>query len=170
MAIDNLERMMALGYGMGKKIYKGEIFVRRWINTGDEIEFTNPEFWSDNVEFQINNNQNCKLWLSQLQGLFVNEDFTKIGGSVLNMKDGNQLFINNISCDDFWDIVKNKKFTAVVDEKFFLRINWEWVIEKGFSSKIDQLLPFISSCLKTGDYQAISGVTEEHRCYNLSEI
>ena len=128
MTKDEMERQTALGYGWGKRMpnplsYNGII---RWLDNGMIVEFTKPVFNASdtNVEFEINNNPNHKVWLSQLQGVFMNDDNRgELYCGLMTLKDGTENVIRELSSLEFWDIVKDRKFRVSIDNNARLLID-----------------------------------------------
>lgn len=176
MTIDEMERQIALGYGWGKRLsHSGSDGIIRWLNNNEIIEFTNPNFTSRNVEFEINNDPNRKIWLSQLQGLFINENEKGViyFGNIY-LRDNNEIGTRSLTSEKFWDIVKNKRFQVSIDDDAHLLIDEQnervrmQLIENNYD--LFKLVDYIFEKLETKEYNLIKGMTREGRCYDLREI
>ena len=118
------ERQMALGYGMGKRPYSSTDNIIRWLDNGEIVEFTSPNFIGENVEFEINNNKNHKIWFSQLQGVFMNDkNKNEIFTGNIKLKDGTEELMLTLSSREFYELVKKRKFKVSVDNNAFLLID-----------------------------------------------
>lgn len=175
---DDKKRQMALGYGWGKRIpntssYHGEI---RWLDNGSVIEFTHPVFNASdtNVEFEINNNPNHKIWLSQLQGVFMNDNNRgELYSGLMSLKDGTENIMRTLSPQIFWDIVKGRKFRVSIDDNARLLIDGQneqvrtlLMLNRNYFKVID----FIFEKLDAKEYNLITGMTKAGRCYDLIEV
>jgi len=176
MTTDEMERQIALGYGWGKRLsYPSSDGIIRWLNNNEIIEFTNPKFTSRNIEFEINNNPNHKIWLSQLQGLFINENEKGViyYGSIY-LRDNNELITRSLTSDKFWDIVKDKRFQVSIDDGAHLLIDERNELVRTQlilnNNDIFKLINYIFEKLETKEYNLIKGMTREGTCYDLREI
>jgi hypothetical protein len=171
---DDKKRQMALGYGWGKRIGNSSFGVDRWLDNDTTIEFTNPKFTNRNVEFEINNNPNHKIWLSQLQGVFMNDNNRgELYSGLMTLKDGTKKAIRTLSPQKFWDIVKGRKFRVSIDENARLLID-DWneqvrrllMLHRDYSKVVD----YIFEKLDAKEYNLITGMTKAGRCYDLIEV
>ena len=173
---DEKKRQLALGYGWGKRIPSSSDGVIRWLDNGETIEFVNPVFNASctNVEFEINNNPHHKIWLSQLQGFFMNDDKKgELYGGVIQLKDNTQKFLREFSTDEFCKLVKGRKFRVSVDENAKLLIDDrnEQVRRLLITHKdYFKVLEYIFDKLETKQYELITGMTKAGRCYDLIEL
>lgn len=173
---DEKKRQLALGYGWGKRIPSSSDGVIRWLDNTETIEFVKPVFNASytNVEFEINNNPHHKIWLSQLQGVFMNDN--KMGElycGVIQLKDNTQKLIREFSSEEFCEFVKGKKFRVSVDEKAKLliderndRVKTLLITHKNYFKVLD----YIFEKLETKQYDLITGMTKAGRCYDLIEV
>ena len=150
-----------------QKFYGGRIpEVKRWIDPGEIVEFTDPVFTSRNAEFAINHNEKQKIWFSQLDDIFINpfpkslNDLTVI---TWVFKDLHQ------DVDGFWGIVKGKKFRVSVKQDFSYVINWEHQICYQFVNYRDALMYYLEN-YKQKNYDAIMGMLKHSFCYTFEEI
>lgn len=167
---DEKQRQIALGYGAGKSIRIQTGGIVRWLDDGSVIEFTSANIYTSNAEFEINNDPNHLVWFSQLNALFIDkDDVEKLYTGSIQLKGTEPRLIRDIFPDDFWNMVKNKKFKVIVDDNGFIQINEkdERVQRIG---QISEVCKFIKNKLDAKDYDAIKGMTKESRCYDLVEI
>lgn len=165
---------IALG-SMRSKRYTSTDDVIRWLENGEIVEFTNPNYSGKNVEFEINNHQNHKIWLSQLQGVFINhKNRDEIYSGVIKLKDGTEKIMLTLSSIDFYQIVKGRKFKVSVDENAIYMIDKkdERVISllKAHHGDYFQVVEYIFKKLDTEEYDLIDGMTKLGRCCDLTEV
>lgn len=173
---DEMERQIALGYGWGKRLsYPNSDGIIRWLEDNEIIKFTSPKFTSRNVEFEINNDPNHKIWLSQLQGLFMNENEKgTIYLGKIYLRDKTEILARSLLPENFWEIVRDKKFQVSIDEDAHLLIDEqnERVRIQLLANNNDyfKIVDFILNKLETKEYNLIKGMTRQGRCYDLREI
>ncbi|MBQ2856417.1 MAG: hypothetical protein IJE78_04700 [Bacteroidaceae bacterium] len=174
MTEDEMQRQIALGYGWGKRIPAALDGVIRWLDNKDIVEFTNPRFTNTNVEFEINHDSNHKIWLSQLQYLFINDDIKgELYTGCLYLKDNTEKYLRSLSPEKFWNTVKGKKFQVFIDENARLlidekneKVRTQFIIHNNWF----KLVGFIFEKLEAKEYDSITGMTRQGRCYDLKEI
>ena len=167
---DEMKRQIALGYGWGRRPTPKYVGVDRWLNDGSIIEFTNPTFTARNVEFEINNNSYNKIWLSQLQGVFINDDNPgHLYEGVIYLKDNTVRRLREFDSDSFWNFVKGKKFRVQVDRDAFLLINEKNDRVRSFRT-YKEAVDYIFKKLDAKQYDLIEGMTKTGTCYELIEI
>ncbi len=140
--------------------------VKRWIDHGEIVEFTDPVFTSRNAEFAINHNEKHKIWFSQLDDIFINpfpETFNDMAIIPGIFKDLHQ------DVDRFWKIVKGKKFRVSVNQDFSYVINWEHQVCYQFANYGDALKYYFEN-YKQKHYDSINGMLKHSFCYSFEEI
>lgn len=164
---------MILG-SMRSKRYTSDDVIR-CLENDEIIEFTNPKYSGENVEFEINNNQNHKIWLSQLQGVFINhKNRDEIYGGVIKLKDSTEKLMLTLSSQGFYELVKGRKFKVSLDQNAIYMIDKkdERVISllKKHNGNYSRVVDYIFEKLDTEEYDLIEGMTKLGRCYDLTEI
>ena len=167
---DEMNRMKALGFGLYKQSQRDADGVKRWMDDGDVVEFTSPDFTASNAEFRINGLSNQRIWFSQLDGLFVDGETERMRSGIVRLQNGIQKNIWGLQPKLFWDLAKGRKFKVHVDDDFNIKLNMK-------NHKVNSLLqngqnPFtyIYEQLRAKNYSQIEGMTNEARCYTLEEV
>lgn len=152
-----------------RSVFKGDPAVKRWIDDGEVVEFTKVNFTSRNAEYEINHNQNHKIWFSQLDDIFINPFAeTKENQTVVislfekmpNLQENPQ---------NFWAYVKNKRFRVSVNTDYSYVIDWDSPICSQFVTYQDALDYYFEN-FKKGNFEAIKGMLKHSRCYKFEKI
>lgn len=115
--------MRAVHSSLYKRIYDSRDGVKRYINNGETVTFTDVEFTSYNAEFTLNHDNKFKLWYTQLAGVFFDcslKDSTPHFG-IIQWKDGKSVEMVELVVDQFWKEVQGKSFRVEVE--IYARLN-----------------------------------------------
>lgn len=97
--------------------------VKRYLEDGTIIEFTDPKFTDKNVEVRINHNPSHKMWLSQFKGFYADISEEDPLYSSITLKKEGKLNFYNMDGHTFWNLVEKKQFKVSV--KFYYKISWQ---------------------------------------------
>lgn len=145
---------------------------RRWLDNGEIIEFTsiNQTTW-DNAEFEINNDSNHKIWLSQLKGAYLNpENLDVCCWPDITLKNGQEVLLDyNIDYRKFWNVVKGKKFRIEIEPSFPVKIdNRNEQVRK--LKNVPATINYIIGNLEKQNYEAVKGMTKKATLYSFIEV
>lgn len=167
---DEMKRMKALGLGLYKQSQIDAEGIKRWMDDGDVVEFTSPDFTASNAEFWINGLSSQRIWFSQLDGLYVDGETERMRSGIVRLRNGVQRNIWDLQPKSFWDFAKGRKFKVHIDDDFNIKLNMK-------NNKVNSLMqngqnPFIYiyEQLRAKNYSQIEGMTNEARCYTLEEV
>lgn len=167
---DEIKKMKALGFGLYKQSQRDPDGVKRWMDEGDIVEFSSPDFTTSNAEFRINGLSNQRIWFSQLDGMYVDGETEVMRTGCVRLRNGATKMIWDMSPHSFWELVKNKKFRVSIDDEFNIKLNMknhkvQSLMQNGYNP-----FKYIYEQLKTKNYSQIEGMTNEARCYTLTEV
>lgn len=161
------KREIALGI-LSKPIYK-DFDVKRYLQDDDIVSFTIDHQTNDfNTEFVINNNKNWRIWLSQLNNFFISADSKDVYQGYIRLKNGIEYGLANMELQNFLNIVKGRKFKAIVTSNLYA-INRYELSRCGFE-KLMEGIQYIWQELDAERYENVKGLTKSAFCYSLDEI
>lgn len=151
--------------------------IKRWFDDNEIIEFTDCKKNYDdfNAKFQINNNANHEIWLSQLSNLFFSTlNYDILGFTSITLKGQEEQIIRPFTlCSDFWDIVNNKKFKVSVckdcDISINLNSNEFWHII-GPNFQVAEFVEYYKKNMVIKNYKSLNGLVKAAKCYDFVEI
>ena len=166
---DEKAKQIALGYGYGKPLRVYNSDKLRYMEDGEIIEFTSPHPTMQNIRFNINNDKSREIWLSQLQGVFIDlHSPNKLFEGEIIFKDGERKGLSDFNNNTFCDAVKGKRFRVEIDTNCFLRIDDK--NEKVRGKSYFEVCDYIFMKLDEKDYQSLKGMTKQAACYSLIEV
>lgn len=142
----------------------------RWLNDDEIIEFTNPRFKSQNVEFEINNSGDRKMWLTQFINIFLDEELNLIS-STITFKGEKPTLMRKYNANDLWKLLQNKKFKVKCNEKseFAFNRNSQKGVAMGFRTFVEAR-DYIRECITSGRISDIGDLLKDGICYDLTEV
>lgn len=154
-----------------KPLYKGGAKTC-YLCDKEVIEFTKITYYSDNLKFEINNDKDRELWLSQLNNIFLSADISQYYEAFIKFKDEKDLIhISSLKTNDFAKRVQNKKFYVYVDErgKYVFNNKSEVWTEKGLITYQDGL-KYVLDCVDKNRINDIGTLLKTAQLYHLIEV
>lgn len=152
----------------GKKpIHHGDSDDKRWLDSGEIIEFTVNKTTANNVEFCINGNANHLIWFSQLNGFFLELDSLFICAATILSKNGEKTFINSYTPSSFIEYVKGKKFKVTVNsDGNVAKID----LKKYTFNSNEEFVNTIKKLVDEGKYTEAASYLNPGKEYDLTEV
>ena len=167
-----LQREIALGMHRIKPVKTLDNWdcIRRWLDDGEEIEFSSANISNYNGEFNINGEDHRKMWYSQFSGVYLNpNDLTSAAISTITLKNGGEKPIRKMGAYSFWETVQGKRFRVSVDWNYPVVIDpWNEKVKE--LNAVRKIVDYISTNLDNENYGAVKGMTKTSRLYSLTEI
>lgn len=153
-----------------KPIPKGDGAKNFWLNDEEIIEFTNFEYYSQNVKFEINHDKYREIWLSQFTDFFLSDDL-EIYNSLIVFKGQEGKPIRDYDMDDLCNRLKDKKFQVVIDNRGKYVFNkksdlWNSVPLITYQDAYD----YIVKCVNNNRISDIGSLLKTANYYHLIEI
>ena len=166
---NKLQREIALGMHCIKAFGNNDS-ICRWLDDGEEIEFSSANIGNYNGEFNINGEDNRKMWYSQFSGVYLNpNDLTSAAISTITLKDGGEKPIRKMGAYSFWKVVQGKRFRVSIDKEYPIVID-SWNEKVKELNTVSKVLKYISDNLDCENFSAVKGMTKTSRLYSLTEI
>ena len=166
---DKLQREIALGMHCIKAFGNNDS-ICRWLDEGEEIEFSSANIGNYNGEFNINGEDHRKMWYSQFSGVYLNpNDLTSAAISTITLKNGGEKPIRNMGVYSFWKTVQGKRFRVSIDKEYPIVID-SWNEKVKELNTVSKVLKYILDNLDCENYSAVKGMTKPSRLYSLTEI
>lgn len=166
---DKLQREIALGMHCIKAFGNNDS-ICRWLDDGEEIEFSSANIGNYNGEFNINGEDHRKMWYSQFSGVYLNpNDLTSAAISTITLKNGGEKPIRKMGAYSFWKTVQGKRFRVSIDKEHLIVIDpWNEKVKE--LNTVRNIIDYISTNLDKENYGAVRGMTKTSRLYSLTEI
>lgn len=164
-----IQREIALGMHRIKAFGNNDS-ICRWLDDGEEIEFSSANIGNYNGEFNINGEDHRKMWYSQFSGVYLNpNDLTSAAISTITLKDGGEKTIRKMGAYSFWKTVQGKRFRVSIDKEHPIVIDpWNEKVKE--LNAVRKIVDYISTNLDNENYSAVKGMTKTSRLYSLTEI
>lgn len=144
--------------------------IKRWMDEGDIVSFTNPKERFGNAEFKINNQDHWLIWFSQLYTDFYSGDLDNPQICSLTMQDGSLYVPMHLTFPKFWDLVRGKRFKVHVDPKpCFCVDKYSPKVQRLPFNEIDRIYKYVHDKLVEGRIDEVRGMLKPARCYDLEE-
>lgn len=145
--------------------------IKRWMDEGDIVSFTNPKERFGNAEFHINNQDFWLIWFSQLYTPFYSGDLDNPQVCSIKMKDGTLYAPMSLTFPKFWNMVRGKRFKVHVDNTpcFYVNKKSPKVQILPFN-EIEKIYKYVHDKLMEGKIDEVRGMLKAARCYDLQEI
>lgn len=175
MTKEQIERARTVALAMNTRVGGGEWDgEKRYFNDGEVITFTGCSRTMSNAKFEINNDPNWYVWFSQLNMRFLDENLTTNGhNGVIRLLDGTVKDIPEIGPDEFYELVKGKKFRVEVDTAVFGAFNvksavWDELPDKYYSTAYK----YVVECVENEEYFKLRDLIKgaNTKCYDFIEV
>lgn len=146
--------------------------IDRYLDDGQVVEFTNPIFTSANVVFSINNNENQKIWFSQLDVVIVriNDNGELLGFELplFPVNGGMEKFFK-MDAYEFAKTVKNKKYRVNSYQSIILNRKSETARQKCFTN-LGQYAKYVEECIQNDMIGDLGDIIKYANTYSFVEI
>lgn len=146
--------------------------IDRYLDDSQVVEFTNPIFTSANVEFSINNNENQKIWFSQLDVVIVHiSDNGELFGFELPLfpVNGGKKELLKMDAYEFAKTVKNKKYRVNSFQSIILNRKSETARQKCFTN-LGQYAKYVEECIQNDRIGDLGDIIKYANTYSFVEI
>lgn len=162
------KREIALGL-LSKPFYRGDYSCERYMSDGDTVSFQMLKYNSDyNAEFTINGDSRRKIWLSQLNPMFLAAEGRGLHCGKIIYKDGSEKLLANILVYDFLEAVDGKRFK--VETHGGLYAIDRWCSKCQGIGTYGKIRDYICDALDEERYDDVKGMTKSMTCYVLREV
>ena len=162
------KREIALGL-LSKPAYRGDYSCERYMSDGETVSFQVLKRNSDfNAEFTINGDPSKKIWLSQLNQLYLATEGRGLHCGKIVFKKGNEQLLGNMLVNDFMDAVEGKRFQVITHGDLYAINRWSPKC-RSFDT-YGEIRDYICDALDEGRYQDVQGMTKSMTCYDLYEV
>lgn len=162
------KREIALGL-LSKPIYRGDGSCERYMSDGETVSFQVLKHNSDfNAEFTINGDPCKKIWLSQLNPLYLAAEGRSLHCGKIVFKGGGEQLLGNMLVNDFIDAVDGKRFQVVAHGDLYAIDRWSPKCQS--LGTYGEIRDYICDALDEGRYQDVQGMTKSMTCYDLYEV
>ena len=119
------KREIALGL-LSKSTYNGDYSCERFLNQNEEVTFQLFNGKSDfNAEFSIAGKPNRRIWLSQLNRVYLDADELELQCGVIRFKNGEQRILAGMLVNDFLEATRGRTFRVHVINGLFAIDFWD---------------------------------------------
>lgn len=162
------KREIALGL-LSKPTYHGDYSCERYMSDGETVSFQVLKHNSDfNAEFTINGDNSKKIWLSQLNPVYLAAEGRSLHCGRIVFKGGREQLLGNMLVNDFIDAVDGKRFQVVAHGDLYAIDRWAPMCRS--LGTYGEIRDYICDALDEGRYQDIQGMTKSMTCYDLYEV
>lgn len=163
------KREIALG-ALSKPVFRGTDECERYMNHGDVVSFLLSKQNSDfNAEFTLNGDAKRKIWLSQLNRVYLAAEGRELYTGLIRFKNGNTDCLAVYQCvNDFLEVTKGKQFRVSVTDDLYAIDKWaDKCVQLGTYTAIRD---YICDALDGQRYNDVVGMTKSMVCYSLTEV
>lgn len=162
------KREMALGI-LNKPTYRGDYSIERYMRQDDVVSFKLINHKNDfNAEFSINDNTNNRIWLSQLNRVFIEHERLELSCGIIWYKNGEHKLMGGMMVHDFLTSVEGRCFRVEINNDLYAIDLWDSrCINLGNCGEIQK---YIKKAFEEERYNDVKGMTKSMPCYSLKEI
>ena len=145
--------------------------ILRGLYEGDIVTFTPYKVCFDNTEFLINNSQKWRIWFSQLNTPLYNGSYD--GGldglqiCTFKMKSGDLILPCGINHNEFWNMVKGKRFRVVKVTPCYKPNRDNSDVRR---MTLGQVYERVHKAILNGNGSLVKTMLVPHGCYDFEEI
>lgn len=134
---------------------------------GEIVEFTNCSSYAGNSKFEINNDPSRMIWFSQLNRIFIDDDFNLKGGII--KIGGEEKAIRDYSHHKFWRVVRGKKFLIHAEDPC-ITFNKASIQVGSADIAPSSLILFIKKMVQNDEINFIGDMLKKSVMYDLIEM
>ena len=138
-----------------------------FMNDGEVVEFTNCTRYAGNSKFEINNDPSRMIWFSQLDRLFIDDDFNLKSGII--KIGGEEKVIRDYRHHSFWRVIKGKKFLVRAEDPCITFNNASSTLGPVNTSP-STLILLIKNLVQNNEINFIGDMLKKSIKYDLIEI
>lgn len=161
------KRELALGI-LSKPTYRGDYSCERYLSAGDVVSFTIEEQTGFNAEFSINGYPRKRIWLSQLNPVFLSAEDGDLHCGIIYYNNGSQMNLGGMSVDKFMDAVRDKNFRVELRGDLYA-IDFRNAKCQSLGT-CGAVRDFICKALDDGRFKDVEGMTKPMTCYSFYEV
>ena len=165
---EEIIKKLANLYRLNKKIPNPEESVKRWFSDNEVIKFTNYNFIQKNIELTINNENNWKIWFSQLNESLYIGSLSKALVSTITLKSGEILNIPQLSTTEFREITQNKTFRVIISGTGYAPNKYNQKCQE--LNQYYKIYEFVHNHIITNDSEQIKEMLRPKSTYNFIEL
>ena len=174
MTKEQIERAKAIALAKSTRIGEGWDGEKRFFIAGEIVSFTGCLRTMNNAKFEINNDSNWYIWFSQLNMFFLDEELsTEFHDSTITFLDGTVKEIPDLGPDEFYELVKGKRFRVDIDSSVFGAFNikstvWDELPDRYYSTAHK----FVVKCIENNEYGKLRDLVKgsNTKCYDFIEV
>ena len=162
------KREFALGI-LRKPIYKGDYSTERYMEQDEEVRFKLINQKSDfNAEFTLVGKPYRKIWLSQLNHVYLDAEELQLSCGVIYFKSGETRILAGMLVNDFLEATEGKKFQVRVIDGLYAIDFWDNRCRAlGTAGEVRE---YILKAFDEDRYEEVEGMTKPMVCYSLIEV
>lgn len=161
------KRELALGL-FSKPIYRGDSSCERYMTLDDVVSFHMYNRKSDfNAEFFINGNSHQRIWLSQLNLVYLDSDELELHCGLIRYKNGEAKIMAGMLVEDFVEATYGKQFQVKTQDGLYA-IDFRNERCRALATA-GAVQDFIKTEFKGERYDNVMGMTKSMVCYSLIE-
>lgn len=171
---EQIERAKVIAIAKNTRFGEGWDGEKRFFIAGEIVSFTGFSRTKNNAIFEINNDSNWHIWFSQLNMYFLDDNLsTEFHDGTITFHDGTVKEIPDLNPDEFYELVKGKRFRVEIDSSVFGAFNikstvWDELSDRYYSTAHR----FVVKCIESEDYGKLRDLVKgsNTKCYDFIEV
>ncbi|MBR0533962.1 MAG: hypothetical protein IJK19_04650 [Bacteroidales bacterium] len=160
-------RDIALGILL-KPIYSGDGLCARYMENDSVVSFHLVNRRNDfNAEFSINGKTNHKIWLSQLNHIYLDAGNLDYHSGKILYKNGNEQILAGMKVDDFIKATEGRKFVVKLCTEYYAIDFWNPKCNALRNAR--EVRDYIAAAFAEERYDDVYGMTKIMTLYSLIE-
>jgi hypothetical protein len=166
-------RLVSLGMNTYSSTEDGWDGVKRYFNNGDIVSFTSCYQYMSNAKFEINDDPNWCVWFSQLNLVFLDDKVTSSLQGTVVLLDGTVKEIPEMRSDEFYSLVRGKKFRVEIESAVFGAFNvksqvWNELPDRNYYTAYK----YVVECIESGNYNKLRDLFKgaNSKLYDFIEV